>query len=181
MNSFRKALKFTLPQENGYVNDPDDPGGETYYGITRRDHTSWEGWKMIDSLMKTESLMNNPDLMTLVEEFYENNYWNKLGLNQFPAPVAIALFDSAVHCGRRRTSKWLQEAVVDQGYVLIVDGIIGLKTMVEALKCNYWQLTFKVLSRRLDRYYDLRKTTVGIKNKDGWNKRVADLMDLVGS
>ena len=35
--------------EGGYVNDPDDAGGETYLGISRKHNPKWDGWKKIDS------------------------------------------------------------------------------------------------------------------------------------
>jgi len=36
MANFNQALKKTLVFEGGYVNDPDDPGGETNFGISKR-------------------------------------------------------------------------------------------------------------------------------------------------
>lgn len=59
----RKVLKW----EGGYVNDPDDPGGQTIFGITRRSHKYLNMWKSVDaydesSLKKSEVLdeiMNN--------------------------------------------------------------------------------------------------------------------------
>ena len=38
MSSFQKAIEFVLRWEGGYVNDPDDPGGETNFGISKRAH-----------------------------------------------------------------------------------------------------------------------------------------------
>ena len=43
-SDFLKCLKFTLPWETGndpdggYTNDPDDPGGETRWGIAKASH-----------------------------------------------------------------------------------------------------------------------------------------------
>ena len=38
MKDFDKALKFVLKWEGGYSNDPNDPGGETKYGISKRSY-----------------------------------------------------------------------------------------------------------------------------------------------
>jgi lysozyme family protein len=35
---FDKAIEIILKHEGGYVNDPDDPGGETKFGITKRNY-----------------------------------------------------------------------------------------------------------------------------------------------
>ncbi len=43
MNADRKfavALEKVLAHENGYVNDPDDPGGETKFGISKRSYAN---------------------------------------------------------------------------------------------------------------------------------------------
>ena len=34
------AIEKTLAHEGGYVNDPDDPGGETNFGISKRAYGS---------------------------------------------------------------------------------------------------------------------------------------------
>jgi len=36
MADFYQAIPITLANEGGYVNDPNDPGGETKYGISKR-------------------------------------------------------------------------------------------------------------------------------------------------
>jgi len=33
---FEEIIEFTLKYEGGYVNDPDDPRGETNFGISKR-------------------------------------------------------------------------------------------------------------------------------------------------
>ena len=33
---FSEAIEIVLKHEGGYVNDPDEPGGETKYGISKR-------------------------------------------------------------------------------------------------------------------------------------------------
>ena len=38
MSAFDIAFKITIGHEGGYVNDPDDPGGETNYGISKRSY-----------------------------------------------------------------------------------------------------------------------------------------------
>ena len=36
--TFEEAMTFVLHYEGGYVNNPHDPGGETNYGISKRQY-----------------------------------------------------------------------------------------------------------------------------------------------
>ena len=38
MAEFKLAIPRVITNEGGYVNDPDDPGGETKYGISKRSY-----------------------------------------------------------------------------------------------------------------------------------------------
>ena len=52
MADFNQAFQLVIAHEGGYVNDPDDPGGETYKGVARKIHSKWEGWQNIDILKR---------------------------------------------------------------------------------------------------------------------------------
>lgn len=106
-NRYQKALGFTLEIETGndlvnggYTNDPDDPGGETKWGISKR---------------------ANPDLdiknLTLEDaiNIYYHRYWVPLWAPPYSekdsswAFGAVA-FDSAVHHGVGRVRGWMRQA-----------------------------------------------------------------------
>ena len=60
--SFDDIIKVVLHHEGGYVNHPQDPGGETNLGVTKRVYEEWGGKKSIlseknlfDQLLATES------------------------------------------------------------------------------------------------------------------------------
>lgn len=98
--AFTRAVSFVLEMEcgkdkdgnlkDGYVNDPDDPGGETKYGISKR---------------------ANPELdikeLTLVKalEIYYKKYWLLYGTG-YPFPHDLLLFDTAVHMGGRAARRF---------------------------------------------------------------------------
>lgn len=94
-NDFRQALEFVLKWEGGYVNDPDDPGGGTKWGITSRNHP-------------------NLDIRNLTPEhaakIYQEEYWDAVGCNDIPFPFNVAVFDTAVNCGVDRASDWLRNS-----------------------------------------------------------------------
>lgn len=125
MATFSTALKKTLLNEGGYVNDPDDPGGETYKGVARNMHSKWDGWTIVDGLKKQSgfpsNMEKNVDLQSKVENFYKVNFWDKVqGDDITDEHVAFAIFDFAVNAGVG-TSAVLAQKVVDAD----PDGVIG--------------------------------------------------------
>ena len=101
---FEKCMKFVLEQEcrhlkdgsldDGYINDPNDPGGETKYGISQRAYPKED----IKNLTLPRAL-----------ELYYNDYWyvsSSLGF-----PLNLCVFDCAVNNGTKTAKQFL--AVVD--------------------------------------------------------------------
>lgn len=104
MANYKTAISKVLMHEGGYVNDPDDSGGETYKGISRRFHPSWGGWVLIDELRKKtdfpKGITVNPMLNGLVQTFYKVEFWDKLGCEGInEQAIADLLIDSAVNEG----------------------------------------------------------------------------------
>ena len=97
MTNFDIAYSFTAKWEGGYVNHPDDPGGETMKGITKRTATA-HGYN--------GPMKSIPD--ELVKQIYRKSYWDAAGCPNHPLPVAVALFDAAVNCGVTRAVTWLR-------------------------------------------------------------------------
>ena len=92
-NNFTRALTFTLKWEGGYSNDPNDPGGETKWGISKRAHPELD----IKNLTEGEAA-----------KIYHTNYWTPLKCDKFDLPMAVCVFDTAVNCGVHRTTKLLE-------------------------------------------------------------------------
>lgn len=93
--------------EGGYVNDPDDAGGETYLGISRKNNPKWVGWEVIDDIKKkygtkgiTARLKKDKSLTNSAKLLYKQKYWDILELDDIPSQnIAHELFDTAVNCG----------------------------------------------------------------------------------
>jgi lysozyme family protein len=94
-NDFRKALAFVLPWEGGYVNDPDDPGGETKWGISKKAHPFED-----IALLSPER----------AAQIYADEYWTPLGCDGIEFPLNVAVFDTAVNCGVKRAADWLKRS-----------------------------------------------------------------------
>lgn len=94
-NKFYNALRFTLPHEGGYVNDPDDVGGETKWGISKKAHPELD----IPSLTPEQAA-----------EIYYREYWTPAGCNNYEPPLSTLLFDTAVLFGVGRAREFLEKS-----------------------------------------------------------------------
>lgn len=126
-----------------YSTDPNDPGGETYIGISRVHNPEWQGWPIIDKVKKQglsqkefESVLEADQvLQDLVVVFYRH-IWVRLHCHEMiEQELAEQLFDSAVNCGETRAVIFLQTALnyLNKNQTLWsdikVDGILGKKTI----------------------------------------------------
>lgn len=105
MADFEKAYLRTGNFEGGYVNDPDDNGGETYFGIARKFHPTWPGWKIVDEQKDKSDFPKNlkerrSELSVLEKFFYKSVFWDKVWGNDIKnQKVANDMYDTAVNMG----------------------------------------------------------------------------------
>lgn len=115
MPYFKEALASTLAHEGGYADDPDDRGGETYRGISRKYHPDWPGWARIDEIKNTVSrrqLDEDPVLAAMLGDFYRPKFWTPIGGDAIEDPaLACALFDCGVNLGVKKAVWFLQRAL----------------------------------------------------------------------
>lgn len=160
MADFSKALEHVLRNEGGYVNDPDDPGGETYKGIARNMNPKWAGWAFID-----RKDFSNPLLEELVGDFYRDNYWNPVkGDSILSQDVATSIFDFGVNAGVK-TSAALAQSVAG----VTADGAIGPASMsaINAMDEDHFIAAFTVV--KIARYISIcKKRTASKKYFFGW-------------
>ena len=157
MANFELSLQKILVHEGGYVNDPDDPGGETYKGVARHINSKWEGWIQID-WHKTQSgfpanLEKDTKLQDAVGHFYQLNYWDTLCADQIENQlVADSIFDFAVNAGVR-TSASLAQMVVETK----PDGVFGPATLekLNAFDPDHFLAAFTVA--KIARYINIVK------------------------
>lgn len=116
-----------LIQEEGakYVDHPNDPGGATKYGITRKTLADWRGIKPYYQLDKKEV-----QFLTLDEAkaIYKAHYWDVIKGDRLPVGIDYVVLDYAVNSGRSRAVKQLQALLA-----VAVDGSVGNETLT-ALK-----------------------------------------------
>jgi lysozyme family protein len=108
--AFEVAVAETLLHEGGYVDDPDDPGGETKFGIAKRYHPDVD----VESLTPAQARW-----------IYYHEYWKPHGYAHLPAPVGAKLFDIGTNMNRADVHRALQRALRAGGHPVVEDGIIG--------------------------------------------------------
>jgi len=115
--NFEQCMGWLLEHEGGYVNHPNDPGGETNLGVTRAVYEQYVGRQVMDGEM--EGLTHDD-----VYPIYKENYWDRLRADDLPSGVDFCTFDWGVNSGTSRAAKALQRIVgVEQ------DGGIGPMTL----------------------------------------------------
>lgn len=116
MADFAPAVAEVLRQEGGYIHDTDDPGGETKFGISKRQYPDL-------------------DIRDLTEEaaraIYERDYWRPLRLDDVQdQALATYLLTLGVHAGIGQAARIWQGALRACGLTgVVVDGRVGPQTV----------------------------------------------------
>lgn len=120
MADFKESYKIIKQLEGGYSNDPDDTGGETYKGISRKNFPGWSGWQYIDTVKAGNKSKANIDtqlegqsaLQESVLSFYKKEFWDVLNLDNFrDQGIATEIFDTGVNMGTYIAAVFLQKAL----------------------------------------------------------------------
>jgi lysozyme family protein len=154
---FDAAFRRLLGSEGGYVNHPNDPGGETMWGVTLTVARQY-GY--------AGAMKDLP--VDLAKKIYRAGYWDSVKADELPDAVRYAVFDAAVNSGTGQASRWLQRAlgVAD-------DGKIGPMTIAAARAANPEALLRKMLAQRLKFMTDL---STWPSFSRGWARRIVSLM-----
>lgn len=156
---FKQWFDWLIPWEGTtYENDPDDPGGETKYGIDKRSHPGED----IPNLTRSRA-----------REIYWTDYWTPIRAEQLPAGVGEVVADIAVNNGLSRSAKWLQKAVGTR-----MDGVIGPMTLAAVSRINPLNLATHLLERRAEFYRSIARGRQA-KYLRGWLNRNQSLWTYV--
>lgn len=176
---FDPAYEKTLIHEGGYVNDPSDPGGETYKGVSRKNWSVWRGWQNIDLAKRQPNfpanLEKDIDLQGAVKEFYLSEFWNKMyGDKLEKQAVANSIFDFAVNAGLKVSICLAQMAVSTDA-----DGIVGDNTIKALNDCDEHQFLTSFALAKIARYTHLaQKNSALRKYMFGWVSRALETIEM---
>lgn len=123
---WEQAAAHVLKVEGGYVDDPDDAGGATNWGISLR-FVKASG---VDLDVDGDGDIDADDMKKLTKKqalkVYKAHFWDGKGYPLMKhASVATKCFDMAVNMGPRQANKLIQRAANSCGENLVVDGVIG--------------------------------------------------------
>ena len=159
-DNFDRCLRLVLKHEGGFVNHPQDPGGMTNLGVTKR---VWESWVKHEVTEKEMRDLKVDD----VRDLYKKMYWDACRCDELPLGVDYAAFDFAVNAGPKRAIITLQRAAGVKD-----DGIFDPGTMKAVLEANPVPLFGAYLKAREEFYKQLKTFETFGK---GWMRRVYDV------
>ena len=154
MSVFDIIFERLMLHEDGYVNHPNDPGGETMWGVTKRVAQAHGYHGSMRKLPKA-----------LAKQITEKSYYKAVKGDQLDRLIAWQLTDAAYNHGNRQAVKFLQRAVG-----VTADGLIGPRTLAATAEMDKNDVVLLFNAERIEFNTGLRGW---ISFGKGWARRVA--------
>lgn len=184
MQSVQEIAQAIVAREGGYVNDPDDPGGATKYGVTIGT------LRALGLDLDGDGRVSEADVKRLTRgdavDIFIRHYFHGPGIGGLPEALQPSVFDMYVNAGANAV-RILQRLMVKMGYAIAVDGVIGPKTqaacklaaerapshLADAYGVERRNYYYRLADRRpASRKYARRRDG----GKGGWIKRAEEFM-----
>lgn len=173
-----------VAREGGYVNDPDDPGGATNYGVTI--HTM----RRLGLDLDNDGAITPKDVRKLSKSkavsIFVDHYYRRPKINQLPDVLQASVFDMYVNSGSNAV-KILQRVLCDFGMDVVVDGVLGPQSIRAAhmafeMAPSYLADAYGIARRNY--YYRLADNRIASRKyarrrdggKGGWIKRAEEFI-----
>lgn len=119
-----------IAREGGYVEDPDDPGGPTKFGVTLGT------LRRLGIDLTGDGRITRADIRGLsrdkAREIYIRDYFYRPKINELPEVLQASVFDMYVNSGSNAV-RILQNLFRDMGHRIAADGVIGPQTLRAAV------------------------------------------------
>lgn len=129
MKSVEDIAREIVRREGGFVNDPDDPGGATNFGVTIGTMRS------LGMDLNKDGRIDVQDVRALThaqaEQIFVEHYFRRPRLAELPVALQPSLFDMYVNAGTNAV-KILQRLITRMGFAATDDGIVGPRTIAAA-------------------------------------------------
>jgi len=125
MQTVKQIASEIVAREGGFVNDPDDPGGATNFGVTI--HTM----RRLGLDLTRDGKINTSDVRALSRpqavDIFIRHYFERPKVIELPETLHATVFDMYVNAGANAV-RILQRLLVQMGHAIGVDGGIGPQT-----------------------------------------------------
>lgn len=184
MHNVRQIAEEIVAREGGFVNDPDDPGGATNFGVTI--HTM----RRLGLDLDRDGAVTVADVRRLTREkaiaIFLEHYFSRPLIAELPEPLQATVFDMYVNAGGNAV-KILQRLLIEMGYSVAADGVLGPQSlaavraayraapddMVDAYGVARRNYYFRIADRRVASRKFARTRT---GRKGGWIKRAEEFI-----
>ncbi|MGR3271652.1 peptidoglycan-binding protein [Thalassococcus profundi] len=129
----RRIAEEIVAREGGYVNDPDDPGGATNFGVTLGTMQRL-GLDITGDGRVTEADVRRLSRAQAVQIF-TTHYFLRPRIAELPPALHATVFDMYVNAGANAV-KILQRLLMDMRQEVAVDGIIGPQTIAATARAQ---------------------------------------------
>ena len=131
MQSVEQIAEEIVAREGGFVNDPDDPGGATNFGVTI--HTM----RRLGLDLDCDGNVDVGDVRALSRAqavtIFIDHFYRRPGIAGLPEALRASVFDMYVNAGANAV-KILQRLLREMGEAVDVDGLIGPQTQAAAAR-----------------------------------------------
>jgi lysozyme family protein len=148
--AFLRDLDRLLGHEGRYVNDINDPGGETNWGISKRSYPHLD----IAALTRDAAA-----------QIYWTDFWTKVEADKLPAGITYQLFDFAVNSSPNTAVRYFQRAIG-----VADDGDFGPHSRAAAARTSESDMVMALNAERLDFMTRLKNWQ---HHGKGWARRIA--------
>lgn len=172
--SFDSCLASVLQWEGVYDNDPDDAGGETCFGITRKFEPDWVGWPIVEKLKEAklpESEWKAQGTLRAAVEVYYASLFSRHRIGELPEAIQPLVFGGVINQGPR-VVKMLQECLSRLNQPGDQDGIIGAQTIAGCKNVQTAVLVDLLWKKRMQAYIVAARKGNNGKFLLGWANRL---------
>jgi lysozyme family protein len=130
MQTVRQLADEIVSREGGYVDDPNDPGGATNFGVTI--HTM----RRLGLDLTGDGTVDQQDVRQLTRaqavDIFIEHYFERPRIGSLPQVLHPSVFDMYVNAGGNAV-RILQRLLIEMGYDIDVDAVIGPQTIRAAM------------------------------------------------
>ena len=176
-SKFNSIIDKNLEHEGGYVNDKNDRGGETKYGITEPFMEEYK-YALPDGKAKPIKDLTVEDAKLLYKAM-----WDRYNLGYIrDKDLAYVIYDYMINSYAGTAAKRVQEILNTRGAALKVDGQIGEKSLNAIHNSDTkWLIDVILKNRQYYHQQDVYKNPKQVKYYAGWMNRLNKIAEAVGS